>query len=73
MVASTMTAMPMPMPMALIIVTELATPKPKNTPAMMAAAPVMSRPVWARLCTTASSLSPVRSHSSWVRLSRSTS
>ena len=41
--------------------------------AMMAAAPVMSLPVWARLSATARALSPVRSHSSWVRLSSSTS
>src|SRR6185295_18623528 len=58
---------------ALIIVIWLTRPKPKKTPAMMAAAPVMRRPVYARLCATAWALSPVRRYSSWVRLSSSTS
>ena len=44
MVASTTTAMPIPMPTAWTI-TERESPNPKNTAAMMAAAPVMSRPV----------------------------
>ncbi|TMQ26184.1 MAG: hypothetical protein E6K82_05315 [Candidatus Rokuibacteriota bacterium] len=72
-VASTMTASPMPMPIALIIVTEFTTPKPKKTPAMMAAAPVISRPVWARLSRTAAALSPLFRYSSCVRLSSRTS
>ena len=71
-VASTTTARPMPMPTAWTI-TERARPKPKKTAAMMAAAPVMSRPVCARLWATARALSPVFSYSSYVRLSSSTS
>ena len=65
-------AMPMPMPISLII-TARAAPKPKKTVAMISAAPVMSRPVAASEATTARSLSRVRSNSSWVRLSSSTS
>ena len=71
-VASITMAMPMPMPISLIM-TVRATPKPKKTVAMMSAAPVMRRPVAASEATTARSLSRVRSNSSCVRLSSSTS
>ena len=45
-------------------------PKTQN---MMAAAAVITRPVWARPSATAVALSPVRSHSSRIRDSRNTS
>ena len=50
-----------------------AAPKPKKTAAMMAAAPVMRRPVEPSAAATAWLLSPVRCHSSCVRLSSNTS
>ena len=45
----------------------------ENTTTMMSAAAVMRRPVFCRPFATASVLSPVRSHSSWIRDSMSTS
>ena len=71
-VASTTTAIPIPIPTACTM-TERAIPKPKNTAAMIAAAPVMSRPVRSRPIATAWALSPLRAYSSRTRLSISTS
>jgi len=72
MVASTTTAMPIPTPTAWMM-TDRASPKPKNTVAMIAAAPVIKRPVRSRPTATARALSPFRSYSSRTRLSSRTS
>src|SRR5713101_1493525 len=71
-VASMATATASPMPMALMITTS-ARPKARNTVTMIAAAPVMRRAVFSRPLATACVLSPVRTYSSWMRLTSSTS
>ena len=71
-VASIATAIASPIPMALMITTS-ARPKARKTVTMMAAAPVMSRPLRSSPDATAAVLSPVRTYSSWIRLTSRTS
>ena len=72
MVASMATAIARPMPMALMITTS-ARPKAMNTVNMMAAAPVINRPVRSRPLATAAVLLPRRTYSSCMRLTSRTS
>ena len=72
MVASIATAIASPMPIALMITTS-ARPKAMNTANMIAAAPVISRPVRSSPLATAAVLSPRRTYSSCIRLTSRTS
>ena len=72
MVASTAIAIASPTPMALMITT-LARANARKTATMIAAAPVISLPLFSRPIATAAWLSPVRLYSSWMRLINSTS
>ena len=71
-VASTITATAMPRPIDLMVTT-LARAKARNTQAMIAAAPVTSRPLRSSPSATARRLSWVRCHTSCMRVSRKTS
>jgi len=71
-VASIATASAIPSPMALMMTTSARANAP-NTAIMIAAAPVMRRPLFSRPSATARVLSPVRRYSSWIRESSSTS
>ena len=70
--ASSSTAAARPSPNSLMVRSGPST-NARNSITMIAAAAVMVRPVTARPCMTARRLSPVWSHSSWMRLSRKTS
>ena len=56
-----------------LMITTCARANAKNTVTMIAAAPVMSRPLFSSPSATPPWLSPVRRYSSWMRLISSTS